>query len=169
MAVRTIITYPDQRLIVKSAPVEDWGEEIQTLVDDMAETMYTAPGIGLAAPQVGINRRVIVFDVDQREGRPDLVALVNPEIVECEGEILFEEGCLSVPEYNAEVKRSSRVCVRGMDRTGRPVELEARDLAAIVLQHEIDHLDGILFIDRISRLKRSLYLRRLKKAQQVGE
>jgi len=165
MGLRQILTFPDERLKVECEPVEELTDEIQELIDDMAETMYAAPGIGLAAPQVGEQCRVIVFDVGSREEPRNPMALINPEIVECEGEIVSEEGCLSVLDYNSEVKRSSRVCVRGLDREGRSLEIEADDLLAIVLQHEIDHLDGILFIDRISKLKRSLYVKRMKKKE----
>jgi len=167
MGLRQILTFPDDRLKVRCEPVEELTDEIQDLIDDMAETMYAAPGIGLAAPQVGERCRVIVFDVGSREEPRKPMALINPEIVQCEGEIVSEEGCLSVLDYNSEVKRSSRVCVRGLDREGRSLEIEADDLFAIVLQHEIDHLDGILFIDRISKLKKSLYIKKMKKREKV--
>ena len=165
MGLRQILTFPDERLKIRCEPVEELNDGIQELIDDMAETMYSAPGIGLAAPQVGEQCRVIVFDVGTRDEPRKPMALINPEIVECEGEIVSEEGCLSVLDYNSEVKRSARVWVRGLDRDGRRLEIEAEELLAIVLQHEIDHLDGILFIDRISKLKKSLYVKRLKKIE----
>jgi peptide deformylase len=137
---------------------------LQQLVDDMAETMYVAPGIGLAANQVGELQRLIVFDVSQKEGRPrNLQVVINPSIVEQEGEIVYEEGCLSVADFSAEVRRHARVLVNGLDREGKPIEIMGEGLLAIVLQHEIDHLNGVLFIDHISRLKRGLYLNRLRK------
>jgi peptide deformylase len=128
----------------------------------MAETMYAAPGIGLAANQVGLLKQLIIYDVNHDKDR-DPSVLINPEIVMAEGEILYEEACLSVIDYSAEVSRSARIKVRGVDRHGNPVDIEAEDLLAICLQHEIDHLNGILFIDRISSLKRSLYKKKLKK------
>lgn len=155
--------FPDPILKTKAAEVTDINGELQTLIDDMAATMYAAPGLGLAANQVGELRRVIVFDVSAKEGPRDLQVIINPCITACEGELVHNEGCLSVPDFSAEVRRHARICVSGLDRHGRPLTLEAEGLKAVVLQHEIDHLDGILFIDRISRLKRGLYLRRLKK------
>ena len=129
----------------------------------MAETMYSAPGIGLAATQVGVAKQVLVADTAARKPESELIVLINPEIVAAEGEVLFEEGCLSVPDYQAEVKRHERITVRGLNLKGEEVEIEAEGLLAIVLQHEIDHLNGILFIDRLSKLKRDLYKRRLRK------
>lgn len=155
--------FPDPILKTRAAEVTDINGELQTLIDDMAATMYAAPGLGLAANQVGELRRVIVFDVSAKEGPRDLQVIINPCITACEGELVHNEGCLSVPDFSAEVRRHARICVSGLDRHGRPLTLEAEGLKAVVLQHEIDHLDGILFIDRISRLKRGLYLRRLKK------
>ncbi len=169
MAIREIVKYPDERLATECSPVQKLDERIQTLIDDMADTMYDAPGIGLAAPQVGEDCRVIVVDTSRRSEPDAFMALINPEIVEHEGELVSEEGCLSVREYNADVKRSSKVRVRALDREGREVDIVAEDLQAIVLQHEIDHLDGILFIDRISRLKRALYDKRLKKNLEKDE
>ncbi len=137
----------------------------------MAETMYEAKGVGLAAPQVGVNERLIVVDVTPREegerrgpGAPGLVELINPEIVLAEGEMVGEEGCLSVPGFVADVRRSARVVVRGLDRRGVEVEIDATELLARALQHEIDHLNGILFFDRLSRLKRELMLKRIERA-----
>lgn len=160
-----IYTYPHPVLRQKAGTVEEIDQEIQALVDDMIRTMYAAPGIGLAANQIGKPIRVIVFDVregnDQRRPR----VLINPRIVEEEGEIVYEESCLSVVDFSAEVSRSGRVLVEGVDRHGKPQRIEAEGIAAVCLQHEIDHLDGKLFIDHISSLKRSLYKKRLKKMQ----
>uniref|UniRef100_A0A7C3UVY0 Peptide deformylase n=1 Tax=Desulfobacca acetoxidans TaxID=60893 RepID=A0A7C3UVY0_9BACT len=163
MKIRRICTFPDQVLKTRAREVTDINGDLQELIDDLGATMYAAPGLGLAANQVGDLRRVIVFDVSPQEGPKDLQVIVNPCITEREGELLHNEGCLSIPDYSAEVRRSSRVCVTGVDRHGKPIQFEAEGLRAVVLQHEIDHLDGILFIDRISRLKRGLYLRKLKK------
>lgn len=155
--------FPDQVLKTRAAEVTEINGDLQTLIDNMAATMYAAPGLGLAANQVGDLRRVIVFDVSQKEGPKQLEVVINPCIQAFEGEQVYNEGCLSVPDFTAEVRRHARVWVTGLDRHGNPLSLEAEGLKAVVLQHEIDHLDGILFIDRISRLKRGLYVRRLKK------
>lgn len=164
MAVRTIVTYPDQFLRRIAKDVTDFGDDLQQLIDDMIETMYDEPGVGLAAVQVGDERRVIVYDVAPTEGERRAEALINPRIVLHEGSLLSEEeGCLSVPDFRADVKRSARVKVEGFDRQGRPIALDAEGFPAIVFQHEIDHLDGILFIDRISSLKREMYKRRRRK------
>ena len=163
MKIKQIRTYPDAVLKTQAEEVTDINGDLQLLIDDMGATMYGAPGLGLAANQVGELRRIIVFDVSPKEGPRDLQVIINPCITACEGELLHNEGCLSVLDYSAEVRRNSRVCVSGVDRHGKPITVEAEGLKAVVLQHEIDHLDGILFIDRISRLKRGLYLRRLKK------
>jgi len=165
MKIIPIHTFPDPVLKTRAEEVTDINGDLQQLIDDMGATMYGAPGLGLAANQVGDLRRVIVFDVSAKEGPRDLQVIINPCITACEGEIVHNEGCLSVLDFSAEVRRSSRVCVTGVDRDGKPITLEAEGLKAVVLQHEIDHLDGILFIDRISRLKRGLYVRRLKKQQ----
>jgi peptide deformylase len=133
----------------------------------MADTMYDAPGIGLAANQVGALHRVIVFDISPKEEGRNLNVIINPEIVACSGELVHEEACLSVREYSCDVRRKACITVSGLDREGNPVQVEAKDLLAVVLQHEIDHLDGVLFIDRISRLKRSLYNRQLRKILQT--
>lgn len=161
-----IHTYPDPVLKEKATRIEDIDEDLQRLIDGMAETMYAAPGIGLAANQVGSLKRVIVYDVTPRGEGHHLSVLINPEIVLAEGDITFEEACLSVVDYSAEVRRSAQVKVRGLDRKGNPVDVEAEGLLAVCLQHEIDHLDGTLFIDHISSLKRALYKKRLKKKMQ---
>jgi peptide deformylase len=164
MAVIPIRKLPDQVLRQQAHEITEINGELQRLIDDMAETMYAAPGLGLAAPQVGRLDRLIVFDVAHRDGRArDLKIILNPCITQAEGELTHEEGCLSVADFSAEVRRHARVQVKGLDREGKPIAITGEGLLAVVLQHEVDHLDGILFIDRISRLKRSIYLRRLKK------
>lgn len=165
MGVLRIYTYPDEVLLKRSDPLENIDGEVARLAEDMANTMYLAPGAGLAANQVGRPVRLVVLDVTDRqdEAPRGLITLVNPVIEEAEGEIVFEEGCLSVPDYCANVKRAARVLVRGYDLSEKEVELDAEGYLAVVLQHEIDHLEGKLFIDRISRLKRELYKRKLKK------
>lgn len=164
MAVIPIRKLPDQVLRQQAEEITEINGELQRLIDDMAETMYAAPGLGLAAPQVGRLDRLIVFDVAHRDGKArDLKVILNPCITQAEGELTHEEGCLSVADFSAEVRRHARVLVKGLDREGKPIAITGEGLLAVVLQHEVDHLDGILFIDRISRLKRSIYLRRLKK------
>lgn len=144
-------------------------EELQTLIDNMIETMYAAPGVGLAAPQVGKSKRLTVVDISSREDKFPLIVLINPVILTCEGEIEFEEGCLSLPEYTAKVKRAEKVVVNALDREGKAMEIEATDLLAVALQHEIDHLDGVLLIDRISPIKREFFKKRYKKSQKLGK
>ncbi|MEE9566963.1 MAG: peptide deformylase [Desulfobacteria bacterium] len=164
MAVRRILTYPDTVLRERAEPVTNIDGKIQQIIDDMADTMYHASnGVGLASNQVGELRRIIMFDTSAKDEPNDLVVLINPEIVEADGIVVNEEGCLSVIDYRADVKRAERVTVKGIDREGDPITLKKEGLDAIVLQHEIDHLNGILFIDHISKLKRELYKRRLKK------
>jgi len=164
MAVLPIKKLPDQVLREPAREITEINGELQRLIDDMAETMYAAPGLGLAANQVARLQRLIVFDVTHRDGGDrDLKVIINPCITEATGELTREEGCLSVADFSAEVRRHARVTVKGLDREGKPLTITGEGLLAVVLQHELDHLDGILFIDRISRLKRSLYLRRLKK------
>jgi peptide deformylase len=163
MALLEIRKYPDPVLGKKAKPVEAINDTLKTLIQDMVETMYQAPGIGLAANQVGRPLRLIVFDVTPKDQSRNPSVIVNPEIIEAEGDQTVEEGCLSLPDYYSEVKRSARVTVRGLNDQGRPVEVCAEGMLATVLQHEIDHLDGILFIDRISSLKRALYKKRLQK------
>lgn len=160
-----IYTYPDPVLKTKAEPITEIDEELQALIDSMIEVMYSAPGVGLAANQVGVLKRLIVFDSNPKEGERDPVALINPEIVLGEDEIKWDEACLSVIDFTAEVVRKAQVKVRGLDRHGNPFDIEAEDLLGVCLQHEIDHLDGILFIDHISSLKRALYKKKLKKLQ----
>jgi peptide deformylase len=163
MALLDIQKYPEPVLKEKAQLVEQITEDIQCLIDDMADTMYEAPGIGLAANQVGSLHRVIVFDITPKEEGRNLNVIINPEVIASEGSQVHQEACLSVVDYSCDVRRHACVTVSGLEREGRPVRIEAKDLLAVVLQHEIDHLDGILFIDRISRLKRSLYKRQLQK------
>ncbi len=163
-----IYTFPDPILKTKAMPVEQIDDELQRLIDRMAVTMYAAPGIGLAANQVGETQRVVVYDVFSRDGKRSPSILINPEIVTAEGSVVYEEACLSVLDYSAEVERAERVLVRGVDRDGNPVRVEAEGLLAICLQHEIDHLNGVLYIDHISSLKRSLYKKKLRKMLKNG-
>ncbi|MDD2389531.1 MAG: peptide deformylase [Desulfobacterales bacterium] len=165
MGVFEVLTYPDKFLKQPTRPVEQVDTTIQNIIDKMAKTMYEAPGIGLAANQVGVGQSIITYDVSSGEER-NLQVLINPKIISHEGSILSEaEGCLSVPDFRADVNRAEKVMVKGLDREGNPVSIEAEGMQAIVLQHEIDHLNGKLFIDRISPLKREMYKRRLKKKQ----
>jgi len=164
MAILKILTYPDTFLKEKAKPVESIDRSVQKLIDDMAETMYDAPGTGLAAIQVGSDKSIIVYDGLPGEDENQLHVLINPVIVSSSGETLSEqEGCLSVPDYREDVKRAEFVHVEGLDRDGKPVTLKTAEFLAIVLQHEIDHLNGILFIDRISKLKRNLYKKKIMK------
>ena len=161
MAELKILEYPNKFLKKTAAEVQNIDGKLQQLIDDMAETMYRAPGVGLAAIQAGVDQSLLVYDVAPREEGRELHVLINPKIIEAEGSVLSEaEGCLSVPEYRADVNRSTTILVEGYDRDEKPVRLEAIDFEAIVLQHEIDHLNGVLFIDRISSLKRQLYRRK---------
>ncbi len=159
-----ILTYPDNILRQPTNELENIDGDVQKMIDQMASTMYDAPGVGLAAIQVGWNKSVFIYDVSPSEQGRSLQVLINPRIVDHQGEMLSEnEGCLSVPEFKADVKRYESVIVAGVDREGRPVKLEAEGMLATVLQHEVDHLNGKLFIDHISALKRQLYTRRMKK------
>ncbi len=164
MSILRIITYPDPKLRKKSTPVKKIGREIEKLLDDMAETMYDAPGVGLAAPQVGFNLRVCIIDVSPREENSlGLIELINPLIISSEGVQVDEEGCLSIPGFASEVKRKAKVRVRAINRGGEPFEIEGAGLLARAIQHEIDHLDGILFIDRLSKLRRELLKKKIEK------
>ncbi|HDQ93176.1 MAG TPA: peptide deformylase [Synergistetes bacterium] len=158
--------YPDPILQTKAAEIENIDGRVVHLAEDMAETMYAAPGVGLAAPQVGVSERLIVLDVRNKEGTTGLITLINPEIIEAEGRVVEEEGCLSLPGITEDVPRAERVLVRGHDLDEREREIEAEGLLAVALQHEIDHLEGILFIDRISRLKRGIIQRKMRKLVQ---
>jgi len=161
--IRTILTYPNPELKKKSEPVTVIDDSILELIRDMSETMYNAPGIGLAAPQIGVHQRVIVIDVSPKDGPPDLVVAINPVIVYAEGEVYEEEGCLSVPKYAANVRRQARVIVKGLNPEGVEQTWKAEELLAIAFQHEIDHLEGILFVDHLSLLKRELFQRKARK------
>ena len=164
MSKLRILTYPDNTLRRPTDELENIDEDAQAMIDQMAATMYDAPGVGLAAIQIGWNKSVLIYDISPAEQGRSLQVLINPRIVDRQGEVLSEnEGCLSVPEFRADVKRYESIIVAGVDREGRPVKLEADGMLAIVLQHEIDHLNGKLFIDHISALKRQLYTRRMKK------
>lgn len=168
MAILEIKKYPEKVLKQKALPVTGFDHDLQKLIDDMIETMYAAPGVGLAAPQVGESKRLAVIDISSREDKFPLLVLVNPVIVSCEGEVEFEEGCLSLPEYTAVVKRAEKLLVKAQDRDGKQIEIEGMDLLAIALQHEIDHLDGMLLIDRISPIKREFFKKRHKKIQKLS-
>lgn len=166
MALMEIVEYPDKRLKQRSEPVEAVTDETRQLARDMAETMYHVGGIGLAAIQVGVPLRMLVCDVAPPEEPRCLLTLINPEILKSEGEVCSEEGCLSVPGSFEEVKRAARVTVRYLDLAGNAQSIEADGLLSICLQHEIDHLNGVLFIDRLSSLKRKLAVRRTQRHQQ---
>jgi peptide deformylase len=173
MALLEILTFPDPRLAKKASAVESVDPSITQLIEDMFETMYEAEGVGLAAPQVGVSKRIIVVDCGKREAeeeRPlkakEPYAIVNPVITAKDGKLVWEEGCLSVPGYTDEVERAATVRVEGLDKHGAPIAIEAEGLLAVCLQHEIDHLEGVLFVDRLSRLKSSMVKKKLKKRAQ---
>lgn len=164
MSLLDILTYPAEFLKNPTRPVEEIDGRLQAIIDQMSETMYHAPGVGLAAIQVGLEKSLLVYDITPQEDGRDLHVLINPKIISQEGQIISEnEGCLSVPDYRADVQRAARILVEGVNRDGKPIRFEADGMLAIVLQHEIDHLNGTLFIDRISTLKRQMYARRIKK------
>ena len=172
MAVLKILTYPAKSLLKPSVKVDNIDDEIKQLIQDMGETMFAAPGVGLAAPQVGVNKRIFVYDVNaadkndekNKDLKKEFKALINPEIIDASGSsVSKEEGCLSVSDYNADVKRYEKISVRGVNIEGKKLEFNLEGIPAIIMQHEIDHLDGILFIDRISALKRAMYKKKVKK------
>jgi len=166
MALREICTYPDPVLRKKTSRIEHIDSSLDRLIEDMVETMHAAPGVGLAANQVGVPLQLAVIDLSSREDedqRHPLLVIINPEILSMEGSVIEEEGCLSIPDYADKVKRAARVKVRAQDRKGKQFELEAEGLMAKALQHEIDHLNGLLFVDKLSPLKKSLFKRRFKK------
>lgn len=163
MAILKILHYPDERLHTVAKPVAVVDERIRTLVADMAETMYAAPGIGLAATQVDVHERVIVIDVS--ETRDQLLVLINPEILRAEGEAEREEGCLSVPGIYDKVRRAERITVRALDRHGQPFTLDAEGLLAVCIQHEMDHLQGKVFVEYLSRLKQNRIRQKLRKRE----
>ena len=169
MALLPIIVAPDPRLKLTAEPVDQVDDELRQLLDDMLETMYDAPGIGLAAPQIGLAKRMLVVDCAGRGETPQPMKIINPEIIAESDELAsYEEGCLSFPEQYADVKRPARVTVKYLDETGAEQTLDADGLLATCIQHEMDHLEGILFIDHLSRLKRNMALKKLKKLREAA-
>ncbi len=166
MAKLNILHWPDDRLRIQAAPIDNVDGQIAAMVDDMLETMYDAPGIGLAATQVDFHKQLIVIDTSEEKNRP--LVLINPEIVESEGEQAIDEGCLSVPGIYEPVTRARRILVRAVDREGNPFELEAEDLLSVCIQHEMDHLKGKLFVDYLSQLKRQRIRKKLQKQQRLA-
>jgi peptide deformylase len=167
--IRPILRYGEGVLHRRADPVDAITPEIDRLVDDLIETMYAAPGIGLAAPQIGVPLRVFVIDLSAGRQADDLLVLINPQFVEREGMQLEEEGCLSVPGFTATVARPARAVVKGLDRAGRERQIEATGLLARAVQHEMDHLDGTLFVDRLRGIKRDLIVRRIMKLKRAGK
>ncbi len=164
MAVLPILTYPDPFLAKPVKTVTEITDEVQEIIENMAETMYVAPGVGLAAIQAGIDKRIIVYDPDSDSLKRDFQVLINPCILEYHGSTISEEeGCLSVPDMRCDIKRAERIIVEGLDREGNSLQFEAEGIPAIILQHEIDHLNGVLILDRISTLKRQIYKRKCQK------
>ena len=164
MARRRIVAYGTPVLRQCTKEVASLDGELQQLIDDMVETMYAAPGVGLAANQVGSPHRLFVANPSDDRDPSKLLVVINPEVVESDGEFTSEEGCLSIPDYREEVRRARRVLLRGLDREGKPIEVEGRDLLARIFQHEMDHLNGLFFVDRLSPAKRDILTRKLKKA-----
>jgi len=163
MSLLKIRTYPDPLLKEKALPIQEINGKLQTLIDDMIETMYGAPGIGLAAPQVGVLRKLIVLDLSSLENRHPLMVIMNPDVVYAEGETLSEEGCLSVPRFISKIRRMSRVIVKGLGREGNPLEIEGTGLLSRALQHEIDHLKGTLIVDRLDPSEKDVFLKTYEK------
>lgn len=161
--IRKILTFPDPELKKKCQPVAVINDKVIELVRDMAETMYAAPGVGLAAPQIGVHHRIVVIDVAGKDDPPQLIVAINPVIIHADGESYEEEGCLSIPKYAANVRRHERVVVKALNLDGEEITCKADGLLAIAFQHEIDHLDGILFIDHISPLKREIFRRKYRR------
>jgi peptide deformylase len=161
--IRKILTFPDPELKKKSVPVTIINEKTRELLQDMAETMYAAPGVGLAAPQIGVHQRIMVIDVSVKDDMPELIVAINPVIVYADGESYEEEGCLSVPKYAANVRRHARVVVKAINLDGDEITYKAEGLLAIAFQHEIDHLDGILFIDHLSPLKKDMFRKKYRR------
>jgi len=164
MAIRRIVTYGTPILRQRTQEVANLNGDLQQLIDDMAATMFAAPGVGLAANQVGSPHRLFVANPSEDRDPAKLLVVINPEVVESDGEMVSEEGCLSVPDFREEVRRARRVLLRGLDREGRPIEVEGHDLLARIFQHEMDHLNGLFFVDRLSPAKRDILVRKLKKA-----
>lgn len=169
LKIHEVVKYPDPVLAKRGEEVTEFGPELKALVDEMFDSMYAAQGIGLAAPQISLSKRITVIDVSFKKDPKQKIALINPEVVERTGKQVEEEGCLSLPEIREKVERAAWVKVRAQDVMGKWFEVEGEELLARALQHEIDHLDGVLFIDRISRLKRELVLRKIRKLQKNGE
>jgi peptide deformylase len=168
MAIRTILHYPDPRLREKARPVEKIDDEVRKLLDDMAETMYAAPGCGLAATQIGVNLRVFIIDTATNDEPSRLTEFINPEIIRREGSVSWEEGCLSFPNLHEEIKRAQKVTVRALDRNGNSFDLEAEELLAVAVQHENDHLNGELMIDKLGPLrKRMAHRKMIKQGEQT--
>ena len=167
--IHEVVKWPEPVLAKRGAPVTVFDKALETLVEEMFESMYAAQGIGLAAPQIAISKRITVIDVSFRKNPSDKLVLINPEVVSVEGKQLEEEGCLSLPEIREKVQRAAKVKVKAQNAKGEWFEVQGEELLARALLHEIDHLDGVLFIDRISRLKRELVLRKIKKLQKNGE
>ena len=163
MAIRTILHYPDPRLRQKAQPVNQVTPEIQRLIEDMAETMYAAPGVGLAATQIGEAHRIFIVDIAAEDEPSNLMVFINPEIVKTDGTQTEPEGCLSFPGVTEDVKRAANVSIRAVDSKGKPFELEADGLLAVAVQHELDHLDGVLMIDRVGMLKKRIIQRKMQK------
>ena len=167
--VYPIVKFPDPILQRPAEPVTEFNDDLRRLVDDMFESMYVAHGIGLAAPQIGIPKRITVLDLSFQKNPEEKIALINPEVITKEGKVFEEEGCLSLPDIREKVSRAARVRIRAQDLKGNWFEKEADELLARAFQHEIDHLDGVLFIFRISALKRDFVLRKIRKLQRAGE
>ncbi len=163
MSLRDIILHPNDVLNQKATPVASVDDDIRQLVDDMVDTMYDAPGIGLAAPQIGVLQRITVIDVSGKEDPPELNVFINPKIVYAEGSIVWEEGCLSIPGVYEKVQRANQIVVQATNREGEEFELNADGLLSVCIQHEIDHLDGVLFLEHLSMLKRRLLLKKYRK------
>jgi peptide deformylase len=167
--IRPILRYGERALHQRAVQVTTFDDELRTLIDDMIETMYAAPGIGLAAPQIGVPLRLFVIDLSVGRTTGQLIVMINPEFVERDGTQLEEEGCLSAPGFNATVVRPARAVVRGLDREGREQTLTGNDLLARAFQHEMDHLDGIVFVDRLRGVKRDMIVRRIHKLKKTGK
>lgn len=165
MAIRTILHYPDPRLREEATDIEEVTDEIRTLIDDMAETMYAAPGVGLAAPQIGVSKRLFIIDIAGEDDPSELRVFINPVISDKAGEIVWGEGCLSFPEIHEDIKRADELTVRALDQNGKEFELKADGLLAVAVQHENDHLDGKLMIDHVGMLKRRIIHRKMLKRQ----
>lgn len=168
MAIRTILHYPDPRLREKAKAIEAVNDDIRTLVEDMAETMYAAPGVGLAAPQVGVLHRLFIIDIASEDEPSDLRVFINPEIIKKAGTLTWDEGCLSFPGITEEIERAAVVTVRALDEKGKEFELTAEDLLAVAIQHENDHLDGKLMIDHVGMLKKRIIHRKMVKREKEG-